>query len=181
MNDQLIIDLPELLSERYKRVITLDPAPYFERAYTIPDFSHYKRRNSVQSEIIFPQEDKSICACGCGQKLKGRRRRWATDECHRFSIKVLMIISGEKEIISGIIRELQGGYKCFICGDTDSDLWKKHSRGENGYEKESSVRLELDHIIPVHKGGGCSWLGNYQIICNPCHKKKTRNDLKKVF
>lgn len=180
MNDQLIIDSPELLSEKYKRVITLDPTPYFERAYTLPYFSHYKRKNSVQSAVIFPQENKSICACGCGQKLEGRRRRWATDRCERFAVHLLRILSGDKDSIYKLVEEIQGD-KCFICGDTHSDLWKKYSRGEKGYEKESSLRLELDHIIPVHKGGGCSWLGNYQIICNPCHKNKTREDLKRVF
>lgn len=180
MNEQIIIDSPELLSEQYRRVITLDPTLYFERAYTLPYFSHYKRNNSVPSEIIFTQENKSLCACGCNQKLEGRRRRWATDKCHQFSVTVLMILSGKKEFISDIIIELQGGYKCFICGDTTSELWKKYSKKDKGYEKDSSLRLELDHIIPVHKGGGCSWLGNYQLICNPCHKKKTKQDIKKA-
>lgn len=170
MNDQIIIDNEELIPEKYLRIITCDPSVYFERSYTLPNFSHFKRTNSLVSEVIFPQEDKSICACGCGGKLSGRRRRWATDECSYFSRNILFILSGAKDFITPLVEILQGGRKCFNCGLDELELYKKN---------KSLTDLHLDHIIPVHKGGGCSWLGNYQLLCVPCHKIKTKNDLKR--
>ncbi|MCB1713230.1 MAG: HNH endonuclease, partial [Candidatus Riesia sp.] len=34
----------------------------------------------------------------------------------------------------------------------------------------------MDHIIPVHRGGGSCGLWNLQTLCLPCHKKKTAED-----
>ncbi|MEU9708005.1 HNH endonuclease signature motif containing protein [Streptomyces sp. NPDC047967] len=39
----------------------------------------------------------------------------------------------------------------------------------------SRERLEVDHIVPVARGG--SWtLDNAQVLCQPCHKAKTARD-----
>lgn len=35
---------------------------------------------------------------------------------------------------------------------------------------------EVDHIVPVHKGG-TDELHNLQPLCKPCHESKTRRDL----
>lgn len=180
MISQLHIDKPELISERYRRVITTDPTQYYQRIYDrMSRYSHFKRTNTVCSETIFPQPDKTICACGCQQKLSGRRRRWATEECARFARQVMGIMSGDSQLIRIIIGELYHYDTCFICGSTGSQIFKRHMNNEKGYEKESILTMHLDHIIPVHKGGGCTWLSNYQILCVPCHKKKTKQDLQK--
>jgi hypothetical protein len=39
-------------------------------------------------------------------------------------------------------------------------------------------RLEVDHIIPIYKGGQSLGLDNHQAICYSCHKTKTSTDLK---
>lgn len=36
---------------------------------------------------------------------------------------------------------------------------------------------ELDHIVPLFKGG-LDTASNYQSLCVPCHKQKTREDRK---
>jgi 5-methylcytosine-specific restriction endonuclease McrA len=33
--------------------------------------------------------------------------------------------------------------------------------------------LQVDHILPVHQGGGGRWLDNYQLLCIGCHKSKS--------
>ena len=33
---------------------------------------------------------------------------------------------------------------------------------------------EADHIVPVAEGGGETSLDNFQTLCVPCHKEKTR-------
>lgn len=36
---------------------------------------------------------------------------------------------------------------------------------------------EVDHIVPIYKGGASLGLENHQCICYTCHKKKTSTDL----
>ena len=38
-------------------------------------------------------------------------------------------------------------------------------------------RPEVDHIVPIYKGGQSLGLGNHQILCFTCHKSKTGKDL----
>lgn len=39
---------------------------------------------------------------------------------------------------------------------------------------------EADHIQAVVLGGGLATIENYQTLCVPCHRKKTKKDLKKL-
>jgi hypothetical protein len=41
-------------------------------------------------------------------------------------------------------------------------------------------RPEVDHIVPIFKGGQSLGLDNHQAICYTCHKSKTSKDLTKV-
>ena len=38
---------------------------------------------------------------------------------------------------------------------------------------------DVDHIIPLHLGGSCD-VSNLQILCVPCHRKKTSLECKKL-
>lgn len=53
----------------------------------------------------------------------------------------------------------------------DTSLFCCKSCGVSG---EASF-LELDHILPL-KNGGNNELENIQLLCNVCHKEKTKND-----
>ena len=52
------------------------------------------------------------------------------------------------------------GYHCNICGKT-------------------AGRFEVDHKIPLLKGGKFDDLANLQVLCRNCHLKKTKIDLGK--
>lgn len=174
--EPLIIDRPELIDEKFRRVITCDPNPYFQLAYSIPEFSHYKRRNSVGMETIFPQPNKNICACGCGKKLPKRRKRWASDQCRDFAFYITQIIIGDAQIIRTVMRELYSE-QCFICGKSDNDFQIPENPTKS-LQYEMATKIHLDHIIPVHQGGGSLWLDNYQFLCIDCHKKKSKEERK---
>ena len=66
--------------------------------------------------------------------------------------------------------------------------WKKYSfelRSMNPFcadcTKQFKVRLLLvDHIIPVDKQGSFYDPKNHQILCFPCHNKKTNADKKQI-
>ena len=39
------------------------------------------------------------------------------------------------------------------------------------------LKPEVDHIIPIFKGGESLGLDNHQVICYTCHKAKTKKDV----
>ena len=68
----------------------------------------------------------------------------------------------ERKLMNYQLREevlRRDGYKCCVCGKTEKD----------------GVRLEIDHIIPVSKGGQ-STISNLQTLCNSCNTKKNTLD-----
>ena len=42
---------------------------------------------------------------------------------------------------------------------------------------EKKFKPEVDHIVPIYKGGTSIGLDNHQAICYTCHKAKTSKDL----
>ena len=48
------------------------------------------------------------------------------------------------------------GYRCRKCG--------------------KAGRLEVDHVLPIHKGGAVYLESNLQSLCRDCHITKTRNE-----
>ncbi len=68
----------------------------------------------------------------------------------------------ERKLMNYSLREevlKRDGYKCVVCGKTEQD----------------GVRLEIDHIIPVSKGGQ-STISNLQTLCSSCNAKKNTQD-----
>lgn len=139
-----------------KRVLFCDPSIFYERQHINPR----QRFNNVSLTIIFPKE-QGICSCGCGKKLEGRRTRWATDDCSNYAGWVFSVLRGDPEPIKTLLK-IYNGYNCVSCNK------------EGIYEG-----LDLEHTIPVCKGGGGCWLNNYTLMCKKCHKEKTKNDLRK--
>jgi len=89
-------------------------------------------------------------------------------------------------------------YKCNVCqfdyapfmdaiaakelvrGGVDCDwrteyLWQFYKRLKMKVPHER--RPEVDHIVPIYKGGIPLGMENHQVICYTCHKTKTGKDL----
>jgi 5-methylcytosine-specific restriction endonuclease McrA len=93
-----------------------------------------------------------ICACGCGNQLKNRQKKWSSEKCRTQAYYDFAITKGDNKVIRQLIFERDHGY-CQGCGVLDED-W------------------QADHILPVHKGGGACNLENLQTLCLDCHKAK---------
>lgn len=185
-----ITGLPEVI----QRVLRFDPAEVYERIYKHKPqfdrhiFSHYKRRNHVNMSIIFPKPEEKICSCGCGAQLTGKRTRWATDDCQTFAFTVHQIITGETKIIRHLFRQVLGDERCLKCNRSDNDIkrvdYTPHNitdpllreKAWNRCMREEANKIHVEHITPVHKGGGGCWLSNYQLLCEDCHKIKTKSE-----
>ena len=157
------------ISDLEKRVLLFDPSEIYASKHFDKWVKPFKRRNNVSISLAFPSREDKTCSCGCGEKLTGRRTRWATDECRKFAYTVAAIIAGDNDIIRKYLRLYLGYWACCSCGATD--IWKEQ---KNGLIVDC---IHVDHIVPVKKGGGGCWLSNYQLLCeDPCHKEKTRNE-----
>lgn len=74
---------------------------------------------------------------------------------------------------------LRQDWKCNICqhqypAQSGSNHWHLMGRLKTNTPKE--FRPEVDHIIPISKGGTALGLDNHQAICYTCHKVKTKVD-----
>jgi 5-methylcytosine-specific restriction endonuclease McrA len=164
--NQLSIKEVRECKDYQKRVLFFDPKPIYDRIKINP----YLRVQGVSITEMFPNIENT-CACGCGAKLEGKKKRWANDECKYFAQAIWAIINGYSEVISSYLKLYHGVVACIECGLTD-----EYKMMKNGL---SYSAIHKDHIIPVHKGGGGCWLSNYQYLCEEHHKIKTKNDLKK--
>lgn len=150
-----------------KRVLFFDPSVIYKRVKV----NKYKRLQSICMSKMFPKI-KGKCACGCGKKLEGRRTKWCSDECSAFAYNVSAIINGDSAVITKWLKLYLGNWACCQCGLTDS-----YKEFKNGL---SVSTIHKDHILAVMNGGGGCWLSNYQLLCEDCHKEKTKEDLKVI-
>ena len=55
---------------------------------------------------------------------------------------------------------------------------KREKLKQQGIPMHRRWLFDVDHVVPVQHGGGCSGLDNLQTLCIPCHLKKTKKQLK---
>lgn len=139
-----------------KRLLSYDPSEIYKRLHESNGLNPFKRHSKINFSILFPRVD-GVCSCGCGKKLKGRQRRWASVDCRNLAATVYYVISGNTTYLRKLRKIIIGGYYCEVCLKQES-------------------KLELDHLIPVKHGGGGCWLSNYQFKCKHCHRIKTNAD-----
>lgn len=118
----------------------------------IDSFKRYQKGLTLNS--LFPQKDKSLCACGCNTPLSRHQRRWASKHCQNFAVTTFYIVKGDTSFIR---RELF-----------------KRDKGVCSHCREKSSNWDADHILPVYLGGGGCDLDNFQTLCKKCHSYKNR-------
>jgi len=116
----------------------------------IDNFKRYQI--GLKLKDLFPERNDGICACGCNQRLTGKKKRWASSNCQDKAVTDFLTVKGDSFTIRSLLFNLDQGY-CQHCG-VYSENW------------------EADHILPVHKGGGGCYLENFQTLCKDCHKLK---------
>lgn len=167
----LVIDDFTGINQRFQRILQLDPSFIYE---VLDDqLDPFVRKNHINIERAFPEKKDGHCDCGCGQKLEGRKRRWATDECSRFIFQIHSILTGRSEFIRYILNAVYD-YRCGKCGRSEDDFPRKEAK--NGLWCSP---IHLEHTLAVQHGGGGCWLSNYTFMCVDCHKIKTRSEVNK--
>jgi 5-methylcytosine-specific restriction enzyme A len=126
-------------------------------------------RPAVVQKWLIANQGKFICKCGCGEPIilhrdyhsKGvphYRHRHHPNSGQNFTKQ--MKVNAVRQKFLKLERKtilIRAKYRCVRCGY--GDRFKK-------------AELEIDHIIPLSKGGKTE-IGNAQVLCKPCHLKKT--------
>lgn len=146
--------------EKWNQVLYYDPRPLLTRIQ--PLINPYARHQNLFMAQVWPNKH-GICACGCGETLVGRKRRWAHPDHTWSSLQIFRIIQGDVDVIYDYIRRYHGE-TCAVCDVTPDKI-----------DRDTQL-FDLDHIIPVAHGGGGCWLSNYQLLCLGCHRIKTNRD-----
>lgn len=157
--------------------------------------SQRDRRMNLSDLEGITVEGKKHCIW-CLGPLKGRQYRWCSADCSNYAFAWA---NPQKEHGLNILLVRQE-WKCNICSlswlGLALELYNKAhprdaSKGSPNFGKSYDYLLmkrlkrtvaakwkpEVDHIVPIYKGGQALGIDNHQAICYSCHKKKTGKDL----
>lgn len=134
------------------RVEAMDPL--------LPGLDPFQRiQSTLGMRACYPDRLDGTCACGCRGELKGRRTRWATEDCCDAAYRAMAVHAGSSSTIRFLLLLRDRG----VCANCD------------GGRREADLLgpWEADHILAVSEGGGGLGLDNFQTLCTGCHREKT--------
>ena len=159
------------VSDEVKRVVLFNPTELY-KSISIDNRNRYQKISMDSWPVI-----EKYCNCGCGAKLTGRQKRWSNPDHVLIPLNIIEIIRGD----SDVIRRMMLSYldeNCAICGKSGYLQEKitevKLPNGRTYHKIWSQNGIHVDHILPVDKGGGGCWLGNYQFLCQYVTCKKAK-------
>ena len=155
----------------------------------------YKKRGYCLSSLKVVEIDgKRYCAwCAAGEPFKNKQRKYCSTECQEAA---MAFAYPQKEENLGLLLHRQDWY-CNVCkfdyrpyiemvlrnlyGDKPPPFdyrtkfnWTLMKRLK--YITPKDKLPEVDHIIPISKGGISLGNSNHCAICRACHKAKTKID-----
>lgn len=106
-------------------------------------------------------EDNKTCSSKCSKKLRYAR-------LNKRIPKAQMV---DRDITLEKLYRRDNG-KCYLCGITCSyDDWKT---SPNGNKYPGDTYPEIEHVIPISRGGMHSW-NNVRLACRKCNSNKSDN------
>lgn len=122
-----------------------------------------------KSYVRLRRVDPGTRTCAhCGAAFRpafgDKRRRWCSLACHRqLRINLIKIARQRGECIKKLEVFIRDGWRCQLCGVRTSQhlMGTRHERAP-----------ELDHIVPLARGGEHSY-DNVQLACHSCNMKKS--------
>ena len=146
-----------------------------------------KQREGYKVVVLEPAKtrlEKDQCP-GC-EKPKtewARRKDWrcCSKECTT-KYQSMYLILGWQDMRTKVFK--RDNNTCQSCGfiAVDIKVTKCSPSGEK-YTitfKNISSQLDADHILPIALGGDEWNINNIQTLCKPCHKVKTKEDIKSI-
>lgn len=178
--------------EHLERITLKEPGPI--AAEMLVGFGHFKR--GMPKSNLQPRDGK--CAWCEAALVKRRSGKYCSTDCNQSALFNCYPQHASSKLF--ILIELQG-CKCAGCGDSYRiliqrrvhKLWEQQRKYVKTWLKKDHVGpitywqignntgelWHVDHIVPIYKGGSGIGLKNVQVLCVPCHKKKTVIDLRR--
>lgn len=153
---------------------------------------HLGELKVIKIELSDHKVERRCCWCAEGI-LRHGSQRYCTEDCSQFAMAWAY---PQKEQGLGYLLQRQE-WKCLLCQfdyrpilqamvDKENSRYKGNAYDLNNLPWYMFKRLkervakerkpEVDHIIPISKGGTSLGLDNHQAICYTCHKSKTKID-----
>ena len=159
----------------------------------------YTKRIFHLSSIKLPEGLTKKCVWCLGE-LKGAQRRWCGDECvesaqawaHPQKEQGLWNLFQKQDFkckscqfdYAAVIEEmfkqpkLPYGFKEYKdTWRTKFSYWVITKLKQHLHASDPEHNPEVDHVVPIYKGGLSLSVDNLQCICYTCHKVKTKTDL----
>lgn len=154
--------------------------------------SHRERSITLDVLRAIKVDDKRMCAwCTAGQLNHGSQK-YCSDDC-RDSAMAWAYPQKEDALRYLLIRQ---DWKCISCSydyrpSMDAIIKRDSDRYGSGYKIDKvpwyyikrlkdivpqERKPEVDHIVPISKGGASIGLDNHNCLCYSCHKVKTKID-----
>ncbi len=146
----------------------------------VEELTKSHRERSINLDCIKPikieidgKSKRYCCWCTEGQLHHGAQR-YCSESC---KMSATAWAYPQKEEALYILLKKQDN-KCNICqyqwSISGDSYWQKMKRLKRNALPER--KPEVDHIIPIYKGGTALGLANHQVICFTCHKAKSKVD-----
>ena len=162
--------------------------------YVEPDSSikniKTKKRYLVKASVFKPiiKDGEKYCSW-CGKNKINGRKKYCSEDC----ITSSDIFARPQSLESRKFLLEKQDYKCACCGFDYKEHMKNVMASYKIHYKKIQLWMikmlylscgedrvpEVDHILAITNGGNGIGLENLRILCNNCHKEKTRRDLDK--
>lgn len=139
------------------------------------------KRSSNLSEL---KPKDGLCAWCNENEIKDRRRKYCDISCRSSAF----IYCWPQSLMARGFHLWAQGFACCACGvDFSDEMEKRAQRCLRLYGEVTLSQIadgtghlfEIDHIIPLHKGGEGIGVVNIQTLCVECHKRKTIKERKR--
>lgn len=139
----------------FRKLLANNFEPFEPSARILDIFVGYRGRYFSLSDI---PRISGVCKWCFENETKTKRKHYCSPECE---LSAEVFCYPQRGTAKVFLSRRQGG-RCAHC-----------RCAFDGY-----VETETDHVIPIYKGGFPLGLSNVQLLCEDCHKIKTKEDMK---
>jgi hypothetical protein len=121
-----------------------------------------------------------MCGARNDQKEREKQYKEYRKEVEEFKLKYQDGIIAQKllKLEEDFEKEYQRAIDPKNIYDMEAENYAKYNNIPYPKLEDKRIQLEVDHKIAIVNGGDEFDVNNLQVLCEECHKKKTKNDLK---
>jgi 5-methylcytosine-specific restriction endonuclease McrA len=173
--------------------------PHADVLSFLEDFTTKNNEKSKRTFALYylKKNDEKLCVWCLKNRLTGRQQKYCSFDC---KMSCYIYANPQDDCAKAYVLIYKQNCACAVCGLSYEDLiikgvsrmlkrkseWEtfkiKHQlKGEfdpwiGTLVDNTGHIIQVDHIIPIFKGGAAIGLQNIQVICSGCHMVKTASE-----